>query len=360
MASCACGFVLWTRPSSAAGRHRGRPLSVLVAGLAPNRLLRRHQAAGHQGGRRTISRALRRSGRQGGNLNEDGVIVFAPSYNSRLYRVSSSGGDPTPVTELDSERGDNSHRHPRFLPDGRHFLFMARSSAGTPEGHVVLVGSLDGSTTVLPLRSPAYVEYASGHLLFPRDRTLMARPFDAGTLQFSGEAFPVAEDMTLLAPGTVAGVFSASQNGILAFQRGRGGGGGLRLMWRSARVGSYNPSENPGHSTSSSCRPTAPWRCSVSRTRQRDPGHLDLRPPTRGGEPLHLQPRFRGGLAPTPDGKTLYFTTETSGSYILQRKDIGGSGNGEVVLESRATSIPPVFLPTARHSRSPGAAGNRL
>ena len=49
---------------------------------------------------------------KGGTWNRDGVIVFAPSYNSPLHRVSQAGGVSTPVTELDAKRGDNSHRHP--------------------------------------------------------------------------------------------------------------------------------------------------------------------------------------------------------------------------------------------------------
>ena len=40
-------------------------------------------------------------------------------------RVPSAGGEPTKVTEVDVDR-HNSHRHPRFLPDGRHPLFLAR------------------------------------------------------------------------------------------------------------------------------------------------------------------------------------------------------------------------------------------
>ena len=294
---------------------------------------------------------------KGGTWNEDGVIVFAPSYNSRLYRVSSSGGDPTPVTELDSERGDNSHRHPRFLPDGRHFLFMARSSAGTPEGHVVLVGSLDGSTTVLPLRSPAYVEYASGHLLFARDRTLMARPFDAGTLQFSGEAFPVAEDVTLLAPGTVAGVFSASQNGILAFQRGRGGGGGLRLMWRDREGRELQPVGEPGSIDELQLSPDgtlAMFGLTDAGSGTQDIWIFDLR--REVASRFTFSPGFEGGWPRHPTAKRC---TSPPRRADRSSSSVRTSVVPEMARSSsslRATSIPPVFLPTARRSRSPGAA----
>ena len=211
---------------------------------------------------------------------------------------------------------------------------------------MVLVGSLDGSSTVLPLRSPANVEYASGHLLFARDRTLMARPFDVSTLKFSGEAFPVAEDVTLLAPGTVAGVFSASQNGILAFQRGRGGGGGLRLMWRDREGRELQPVGEPGSIDELQLSPDgtrAMFGLTDAGSGTQDIWIFDLR--REVASRFTFSPGFEGGLAPTPDGKMLYFTTETSGSFILQRKDIGGSGNGEVVLESASDVYPTSFSP---------------
>jgi len=76
---------------------------------------------------------------RGGTWNSDGSIVFAPSTGTSLFSVSAEGGPPTEVARLAS-RGVNSYRFPQFLPDGRHFIFLAR---GNPDS--VKVGSLDGS-----------------------------------------------------------------------------------------------------------------------------------------------------------------------------------------------------------------------
>jgi len=65
---------------------------------------------------------------RGGTWNRDGVIVFASSAFGLLYRVSAAGGEPSPVTALDQSRFETSHRWPYFLPDGRHFLYLVRSS----------------------------------------------------------------------------------------------------------------------------------------------------------------------------------------------------------------------------------------
>ena len=91
---------------------------------------------------------------KGGSWGRNGVIVFAPNYNTPLHRVAEAGGDSTPVTEFDDERKDNSHRHPRFLPDGNHFLYMARSASGSSEGQAVMIGSLDGSEEPAAHESP--------------------------------------------------------------------------------------------------------------------------------------------------------------------------------------------------------------
>jgi serine/threonine protein kinase len=83
---------------------------------------------------------------KGGTWSEEGIILFAPTHNSPIHKVSAAGGPSEPVTQLSSERQENSHRHPRFLPDGRHFMYFTRVGAmGTAvEGSGVWVGSLDG------------------------------------------------------------------------------------------------------------------------------------------------------------------------------------------------------------------------
>jgi dipeptidyl aminopeptidase/acylaminoacyl peptidase len=62
------------------------------------------------------------SGTSGGTWNRDGLIVFAPTQNGPLFRVTAAGGVPVQVTQLDTSRQEIAHRHPYFLPDGLHFL----------------------------------------------------------------------------------------------------------------------------------------------------------------------------------------------------------------------------------------------
>ena len=283
---------------------------------------------------------------KGGSWGSKGVIVFSPSYNTPLHRVADTGGESTPVTEFDDERMDNSHRHPRFLPDGDHFLYMARSASGTYEGQAVMIGSLDGSVNRQLMRAPAAVEYASGYLLFVRDRTLLARSFDDDALEFTGDAFPVAEAVTLLPAGTVIGVYSASQNGVLAYQSGAGDEGNYRLVWRDREGNELDTLGEPGNLGEVHLVPggeLAAVQVEEMSAGSGDVWLVDLRRDlfTR----FTFEPGYELGLTPTPDGKAIFFSLQKSGVYALVKKEIGGSGDGEVVYESTTEMYPSSVSP---------------
>ena len=83
---------------------------------------------------------------KGGSWNADGDIIFAPSHDSPIFRVPAVGGDPVALTKIGPDH--DSHRHPRFLPDGKHFIFTARATGGASKPNDVFLASLD--TTVAP------------------------------------------------------------------------------------------------------------------------------------------------------------------------------------------------------------------
>jgi serine/threonine protein kinase len=152
----------------------------------------------------------------GGAWNRDDVIVFAPNNRTPLYRVSAAGGEPTPVTTLDVSQGQNTHRFPYFLPGGRRFLYLARSSS--PERSGIYVGSLDstGTTRIMSVDSmPAYA--APGYLLFARGRALLAQPFDVDALRLAGDPVQVLDDIRYSRADSYAS-FSLSEHGELAYQ----------------------------------------------------------------------------------------------------------------------------------------------
>ncbi len=138
--------------------------------------------------------------------NQDGVILF--TSGPLLYSVPAAGGKPTPVTSLDTSRNEISHRWVQFLPDGRHFLYTAFVNESVHSAQNALyVESLDSGTItrsgskdrIRLLHSEWKAAYApsvhggTGYVLFWRDHSLMAQPFDPKKLALSGEPVAVAE-----------------------------------------------------------------------------------------------------------------------------------------------------------------------
>ncbi len=161
--------------------------------------------------------------------------MFSPGPTSAISRVPAAGGTPVPVTKLAENGGAaEGYRFPAFLPDGVHFLYSVDSDKLDAGG--VFAGSLDGAPSVrlLPDRSnalyaPAPAPGAPAYLLFRREETLMAQPFDATRLKTTGEMFPIAEQVA--AGGNVGfGAFSVSENGALVYRSG-GAASGRELVW---------------------------------------------------------------------------------------------------------------------------------
>ena len=141
-------------------------------------------------------------------------IVYQPAVGGPLFMVAASGGTPRPLPDakpLDDRRA--GPRHPFFLPDGEHFLFsdLAR----------IYVASVAGGQPRLLLEAASRAEYASGHLLYVKDGSLMAQPFDPATQQLTGNPQRVAEKVGSGVTSTIDSGFSTSTNGTLAYWEGR-------------------------------------------------------------------------------------------------------------------------------------------
>jgi serine/threonine protein kinase len=152
---------------------------------------------------------------KGAAWNEEGVILFAPDANSEIYRVPASGGEPDTITTLNAEGGENSHRHPRFLPGGKQFLFLARMS-GNQENQVYLA-SLDGGNPRRIATSQVAAEYSMGSLLTAREGILLAAPFDPSGGEL-GESVPLVENILIISQGAACAVYSSNPDGMLVYQ----------------------------------------------------------------------------------------------------------------------------------------------
>jgi DNA-binding winged helix-turn-helix (wHTH) protein len=128
-----------------------------------------------------------------------------------IFRVSDRGGELRRLTELNREKGETRHMLPQFLPGGRGFLYVAGSDRAGAS--VLYAASLEGSERINVMPVESNVFFAAGHVLFTRDRSLMAQAFDPVTLQRRGEAFSVAGPVAsapLLGTTIVSADFSAA------------------------------------------------------------------------------------------------------------------------------------------------------
>ena len=178
---------------------------------------------------------------RGGSWSSNGTIILARNVGDRLYRVSASGGTPVPVTELDRAKDEWSHRYPIFLPDGRHFLYLARSPNSASNG--IFISSLDGEPPRRLLDSDDALQpsYASGYLLYAqRNGTLIAQEFDLKRLRRTGDPRLVAERIAV-SEGYGYAAYSVSSNGVLAYSNATAPE--TRLVWvkrdghRGAQIG---------------------------------------------------------------------------------------------------------------------------
>ena len=286
----------------------------------------------------------------GGTWSRDGVIVFARGAGA-LQRVTAEGGTPEPVTSLDASRQENVHMTPRFLPDGRHFLYLVRSAQRGHSG--IYAGSLDAKPEAQPrqrlLETDTQAEYAPGrsggpgYLLFLRETTLMAQPFDAGSLRLSGSAVPVAEQVGSMPTGAF-GVFSASTNGTLVH---RSGGFVTQLAWvdREGR-----PLESVGPPADQRDPALSPDQQRVAVGRVDAGADIWLLELARGAAPSRFTFHSASDASPvwSPDGRRIVFASQRDGAGNLYVKLSSGAGDEELLLKSAEQKWPVDWSPDGR------------
>jgi hypothetical protein len=141
------------------------------------------------------------------------------------------------VTKLVNQGG---HFAPRFLPGSRKFLFTA---SGVQKE--ILLGSLDGGEpkriATIGTAGDSAAEYlVPGWLVRVRQNSLIAQHFDAERGDLRGDVITLAQSVGVH-PGTMAGAFSVSPSGTIAWRIGTGR---RQLIWfdRSGKeVGTLGP-----------------------------------------------------------------------------------------------------------------------
>ena len=285
---------------------------------------------------------------RGGTWGSSGVIVFSPSYNSGLQQVSDAGGLPTQLTVLDSTRNEDSHRWPDFLPDGRHFTYLRRSSSD--EKTAVYLGSLDSKEYSLLLLAKSNTLYTNpGYLLFVREQTLMAQPFVASSGKLSGQAIPVIENAGFDQAYTL-GLFSASANGIIALGMGLGSTGNRQLVWfdrNGKRLGTVGTAGLQFDFSLAPDEKRVIIRRLDSQAHNHDLWMIDVIRQTESR--FTFSPAVDDDPVWSSDGATIFFDSNPEGIPNIHRKTASGVGNEELLLKSSVSNVPLSSSPDGRY-----------
>jgi len=179
------------------------------------------------------------SGR-GGSWSEDGSIVFTPDLRTALLKVSSAGGTPQPLTNLDQQAGEVTERWPQFLPGGKAVMFTSATHGGNYEDADIVVYSMSSGLRKVVQHGGYFGRYLpTGHVVYMHDGTLFAAPFDLKRVEVTGSPIPLLDGITS-SPGDASAQFSFAENGTLVFVPGRSGFQLVSVYWLD-RQGKFTP-----------------------------------------------------------------------------------------------------------------------
>jgi len=273
---------------------------------------------------------------RGGAWNRDGVILFSPDFFTGLYRMSVAGGTPVVVTKTDPVRLESSHRWPVFLPDGRHFLYLAGNFSGHIENNEIFLGSLDSTEKRPILSASSNVAYAEpGYLLYMRDTSLVAQKFDAHSYVLSGEPHTISDEVQYF-PQTDLALFGVAGTSTLVVQTGKGAAKN-QLTWFDRDGKNLGAIGSPGGFANPSISPDG-RRVAFEQT-DRDGRHVDIwvhELASNGTSRLTFGPGLNEIPIWTPDGKRINYGAQHTLIFNLYDKNADGSGAERQVSDLNA------------------------
>jgi hypothetical protein len=290
----------------------------------------------------------------GGSWNRDGVITYG-TYIGDLMRVSAAGGAPLQLTKVNRARQEIGHYFPAFLPDGRHFLYWCQSATAESQG--IYLGSLDAKPEEQSFRQLVagniglvYVPSQNSgpaYLIFLREQTLVAQPFDDKRLELIGMPQPLAEHV-----GSYInyGYFSASTNGVLAYISG-----GRSLLtkptWYDRQGKASGTVGESGTYYRLALSPDGGGAAlSVANTSYVSGADVWLIDFLRG-----INRRFTLGKGNSnrpvwsPDGTRVIFNNDREGAFNLYQKEVSGAKEEELLLKTGETKIPTSWSSDGRY-----------
>src|SRR6266436_6731694 len=271
---------------------------------------------------------------RGGAWNREGTIIFSPDALGPLFRVPSSGGPPVEVTKLDTARSETGHRWPVFLPDGKHFLYLAANFSNRPGINAIFVGALDSTVKRFVVSASANASYSEpGYLLYMRDKTLVAQPFDLRQFALSGEPHTLSDEV-LYFPQVYRAAFSVSGPEMLVAQTGVG----VYLSELTWFDRSGKPTGMIGKAAWYNNVQLSPdGRKVLTDQTDQDGRNVDvwvLDPARNATTRLTFDPALDSTPVWSPDGKQIVISSNRSLNFRFYLKNADGSGSDEEIADA--------------------------
>jgi Tol biopolymer transport system component len=267
----------------------------------------------------------------GASWSQDGVILFAPNPASGLWRVPADGGTPSMVTAV--EPGQAGHGFPQFLPDGRHFIYVA---FGRPDVSGVYLGRLDDPLKRRLIDTSSMAVHAAGHLFFVQKDTIFAQGFDATTLALQDRPAPVAAGILENLGYFVT--LSATDSGTVAFRTGSASRA-KQFVWfdRAGRVLEKVGEPDPANAAAPSPSPDG-THVAMFRRGQDAPDSDIWQLETRRGVLTRFTTTPGEDIFPSwsRDGARIAFTSNRNRLYELYAKSTQGAGEETLLVSGSA------------------------
>jgi eukaryotic-like serine/threonine-protein kinase len=282
----------------------------------------------------------------GGTWSRDDTILYGTALTKGLQRVSADGGVSSQVTTLDISRQETAHLWPQFLPDGRHFLYLALGDSVEARG--VYAGSIGSNERKLVLKSEYRAHFAPpGYLFFVRAGALMVQPFDINALELQGEPTQIAEGVQgTLGNGRIA--FAVSETGTLAYRPGAGTlGADSQLVWFDRTGKELGTLGTPSSYRGVELSPDG-FRAAVHREeRNGGSGDLWILDLERGSTGRFTFDATQHSVSPiwSPDGRRIFFSRNSGATWGVYERDSSGVGGEKLLYETKGFgSITPLSV----------------
>ena len=279
----------------------------------------------------------------GDDWGEDGSIIASLRISGGLSQVSSAGGTPTSVTELQGE--EKTHRWPQILPGGKAILFTAQNSTvGFDDGNIEVMTLADHHRKTLQRRGTfgryLGVSGGKGYLTYVNRGTLFAVPFDLEKLETSGSPVPVLQQVSY-SPMFGSAKLSFSRTGTFLYRSREIDFSRVSIQWLDADGRTQPLMDKPGLFVNPHLSPDAQRLAIVNNDEMSGVWIYDIRRDTMA--PLTGE-RNAGQPVWTPDGEYIVYRGVTGISCA--RAD--GGGKAQSLTESKESQYPTAFSPDGK------------